>query len=195
MSAILVRNTSRGVLETSYLAQCAWYVMTSDASKEGADIPGMGGYFCSLWWTIPLQGWLWEVTIPALELVTFAVNLIPFESVVDQLLRNEYAEVIAFIDAQASPQLLIKEGTTSRTMSRVLSVVQKLTQYQKFKSRLSVAHTYGEGNGASDCSSRGKFKQLGLYCAQIGVRARQLSIKSQVEDFLEDVRLEWDSLF
>ena len=125
----------------------SWYVMTSDASKEGAKIPGMGGYMAGMWWTLPLDQWMLKIDIPALELMAFGINVITFHSVVQQLLRNERNLVVAYIDAQASPQLLLKRGTTSLVMSRVLAEVLALKEFTSVKSSLAVAHTYGEGNG------------------------------------------------
>ena len=70
----------------------------------------------------------------------------------------------------------------------VLQAVQDLPQYKRLKAGLLVAHTYGEGNAASDSSSRGKFEELGIYCAQVGVRSRQVPIKPEVYDFVECIR-------
>ena len=90
------------------------YGITSDASKEGATIPGIGGYFAGLWWSIALEDRLWWFDVPALELMGFGINLIVFGKVLQQLTKSEHTLVVAFIDAQASPQLLLKGGTIPR---------------------------------------------------------------------------------
>ena len=170
------------------------YGMTSDASKEGADIPGIGGYLCGLWWTLALDswGWLWDLDIPALELLGFGINLVVFDQLLRKLVQPTKTMVIAYIDAKASPQLLIKQGTTSWVMARVLSAIQGLVIYQQLKSKLVVAHTAGEGNLASDDCSRGKFDELAQYCAQVGVKPRQLELSAAVWSFLGDVKTALD---
>ena len=54
--------------------------------------------------------------------MAFGVNVIMFRDMIQQLTRGGVAMVVAYIDAQASPQLLVKQGTTSKAMSRVLTV-------------------------------------------------------------------------
>ena len=100
--------------------------------------------------------------------------------------------VIAYIDAKASPQLLVKQGTTSWVMARVLSAIQSLVPYQQLKSKLVVAHTAGEGNLASDDCSRGKFDELAQYCAQVGIKPRQLELSAAVWSFLGEVKTALD---
>ena len=92
-------------------------------------MPGMGGYFGVMAWELALTDELIEIDIPGLELMAFAINVIMFRDIVRQLCRGGMAMVIAYIDAQASPQLLVKRGTTSPTMSRILDKVLKLWQY------------------------------------------------------------------
>ena len=88
-------------------AHCTYFSMTSDSSLQGAKVPGMGGVFCSMWWTFPLGASLSKLDIPALELIAVGINFIMFGDVIAQLLRVPSNVVVAFIDAQASPQLLV----------------------------------------------------------------------------------------
>ena len=167
------------------------HATSSDASKEGADIPGIGGFFAGLWWSLPLDWRLWQLDIPALELMGFAINLLVFADVFEQLVKHEQNALVAFIDAKASPQLLLKQGTTSWTMARVLNEVQRLHIYKKLFPKLWVGHTAGEGNLASDDASRGKFKELALFCSQVGMKARRVKLPPSVEKFVSDV---WSSV-
>ena len=163
------------------------FVMASDASKQGAKVPGMGGFFGVMWWTLALTEELLLLEIPALELMAFGVNVIMFRDMIQQLTRGGVAMVVAYIDAQASPQLLIKRGTTSKAMSRVLQQVLGLWQMQEVMKVMSVAHTYGEGNDLSDMSSRGRLDDLQSYCKQMGVRSRQVQLTDEVWLFVENV--------
>ena len=163
------------------------YAMTSDASKEGARVPGMGGYFVGLGWDLPLDARLLKLNIPALELMAVGINLIVFHDIVMQLLKQPNAIVLAYIDAQASPQLLVKKGTTSWTMGRVLAAIQNLPQYKAVKGRLCVAHTYGEGNCASDYLSRGQRKEFEGLCAQMQIRQRRIQLPIAAITFVEEV--------
>ena len=169
------------------LPSCQVFIMTSDASKEGANVPGMGGYFGVMTWELALTDELMEIDIPGLELMAFAINVIMFRDIVRQLCRGGMAMVIAYIDAQASPQLLVKRGTTSPTMSRILDKVLRLWQYNDIIHVMAVAHTYGEGNEISDELSRGKMDVLASYCRQMGVRPRMVELTVEVWDFIASV--------
>ena len=147
----------------------------------------MGGYLGALWWTFPLDDDLLQLATPALELMAVGINFVMFSDVISQLIRAENNVVVAFIDAQASPQLLVKRGTTSPVMSRVLNRIRNLPQYVKLKGKVAVAHTFGEGNDASDDTSRGKFDELRAYCLQTGVKDRKLDIHSEVHSFVQGI--------
>ena len=72
------------------------YGMTNDASKEGATIPGMGGYLGGLFWSVALDDldFLWWFDIPALELMGFAVNLLVFGDVLLQLAKGHRNQLL-----------------------------------------------------------------------------------------------------
>ena len=76
-------------------------------------------------------------------------------------------------------------------MARVLNEVQRLHIYKKLFPKLWVGHTAGEGNLASDDASRGKFKELALFCSQVGMKARRVKLPPSVEKFVSDV---WSSV-
>ena len=141
----------------------------------------------SLWWTYALDADLLRLAIPALELIGAGINFIMFYEVISQLVRAPNNVVVAFIDAQASPQLLLKTGTTSPVMARVLNRIRSLKQYVNLKGKIAVAHTRGEGNDASDCTSRGKFEELEAYCSQTGVKSMTLAISSEVHEFVRGI--------
>ena len=126
--------------------------------------------------------WLWDLDIPALELLGFGINLVVFDQLLRKLVQPTNNMVIAYIDhiTKALPQLLVKQGTTSWVTARVLSAIQDPMIYQQLKSKLVVAHTAGEGNLASDDCSRGKFDELAQYCAQVGVKPRKLELSAAV---------------
>ena len=83
---------------------------------------------------------------------------------------------------------MVKQGTTSWTMARVLAAIQALPVYKKMKGKMVVAHTAGEGNLASDDASRGKFDELARYCTQVGAKPRQMVLTPEVWDFLGGVK-------
>lgn len=151
----------------------------------------MGGIFCSMWWTFTLGASLSRLDIPALELIAVGIDFIMFGDVIAQLLREHSNVVVAFIDAQASPQLLVKTGTTSFVMSRVLQRIRALPSYVKSKVRVAVAHTYGEGNELSDDTSGDKFEELKAYCVQTGVKDKKLDILPEVDNFIAGI---WEDL-
>ena len=67
-------------------------------------------------------------------------NFIMFFDVVKQLVRGGNSLVVAYIDAQASPQLLVKRGSSSPVMSRVLNRLRGLWQYVALKGKVAGAH-------------------------------------------------------
>ena len=54
----------------------------------------------------------------------------------------------------------------------MLQCLFDLHEWQSLKSSLLVAHTYGEGNFASDCASRQRFEDIAQFCSQLNIQPR-----------------------
>ena len=57
----------------------------------------------------------------------------------------------------------------------------------RIQAGLAVAHTFGEGNFAADCLSRGYRSELLIYCAQIGVKPIMVEVPTRVLQMLDSV--------
>jgi hypothetical protein len=53
---------------------------------------------------------------------------------------------------------------------------------------VGVEHVYGDGNPAADMASRGRFRDLALLCAQLGVHAERVPVPAAAMAFLASVR-------
>ena len=111
---------------------------SSDACKEGAEHPGMGGYFVGLWWRYIYEPHHLRLDIPVLELLAFGINLIVLEPVFEQMLGDDDV-LLCFIDAKASPLVLSDGQSRSAVMMFALSLIWDLPQYQKLERSLAVA--------------------------------------------------------
>jgi len=166
---------------------------SSDACKEGAEHPGMGGYFIGLWWRYIYEPHHLRLDIPVLELLAFGINLIVFEPVFQQMLGEDDI-LLCFIDAKASPLVLSDGQSRSPVMMFALELIWGLPEYRKLERGLAVAHVYGEGNKPADFASRSNVEALRRYAAQSGLEERELDAPSRARAMLDDVLAFQDKL-
>ena len=165
-------------------------VMYSDACKEGDEFPGLGGFYAGYWWSFQL-GADWDdvkadLTIPALELLAFIINLMVVYEHWRTTLVDHADVLIAFVDAQAAAVVVVSQGPNSLVMMFLISQLRKLECYKKLLPKLAMAHTYGDGNGPADWASRGQYTKLRQYCAQLRLVEHRLPVSAQAVQLIQD---------
>ena len=166
-----------------HFSTCA--ALASDACKEGAEIPGIGGFFAGYWWTLAYEAHHLTLDIPVLELIAFAVNLMVFEHLLGPIADADDTLILAYIDAQASAVILSRGSAHSPVMQFVHRAILGMPVFEKCQKCLAVAHLRGEANYPSDCSSRHKLEELKAYCVQMGVTPIQLEVPERAMGLLD----------
>jgi len=146
---------------------------SSDACKEGADLPGMGGYLAGSWWRYVYEERHMVLDIPVLELIAFALNLMVFGPFLEELLSPEDI-LVCQIDAKASPLILSDGRSKSLVMMFALDIIWEEPQIQRLKPYLAVMHVFGVGNKPADLASRSEVDALRRYASQVGVGEHEL---------------------
>lgn len=161
----------------------------SDAAKEGAPVPGLGGFMHGFWWNYPLTEALLLVDIPQLEFMAGAVNIIVFHHYfLDQLQEaSPEADIVVHVDSMASAQALTAASSASPTMMHIHQRLMDTAAFQSIQSRLWVGHEWGPANIASDAVSRGLSHTLHRLCAQLHITAVQLDLPEVALEFIHDV--------
>ena len=144
-----------------------------DAAKDGAAIPGIGGYMLGLWWTMPLGPLLVRLPIPVLELLGIVVSVIIFgDRVVPPIC------MINASDSVTSVLAALHMSAHAPLMQFLHFELLETPQLQRLGSRALIVHRYGEGNHLADASSRGNFEQLHQSMRALGIRGVQLAVPS-----------------
>ena len=142
---------------------------SSDAAKEGADIPGVGGFMHGRWWTYPWAREDLRLSIPVLEFVGVVANFIAFEPHVPPPAR-----LVLDTDSLTSAQVLGRDAARRPAMQAVHGYfLGRLVEYD-CDQRVAVAHIYGDGNPFADMASRGYFDKLARLGAQLGIALEQI---------------------
>ena len=116
-----------------------------------------------------------------------AGNIIMFKPIMDSMAIKSNTVFVMFIDAQASPQVLVSKRPSSKAMQAVLRRIHALPAYVQYSGMLAVIHLFSEGNVASDCASRGMFEELEQYCAQMGIHPEQCAVTPEMYALVRDV--------
>ena len=144
------------------------FVFRSDASKDGARLPGLGGCLGGKGWrypdAAPLSAFELELPIAVTEFVAFYGQVEAFgDEVPDDAL------VMAEVDALATALSLTDEAARSDLMQAVFLELQQLPQFLRIRDRMIVAHCAGDANILADAFSRGEFETAREICRQMGL--------------------------
>ena len=80
---------------------------------------------------------------------------------------------------------LTAESAKDPMLQFVHSALLSSPAFNQLKERAVLGHVYGEGNVASDHGSRGRIPDLLQTCADLGVKARQLTIPNEFSMLME----------
>ena len=142
-----------------------------DAAKEGAAIPGIGGYMLGAWWTMPLGPLLLQLPIPVLEFLGIIVNIIVFgDRVVAPIC------LLTASDSVTSVLAALNMSSHAPLMQFLHMELLETPQLQRLGPRALIVHRYGEGNHIADASSRGNFDELHQALRALGVDGVQVAL-------------------
>ena len=161
-------------------------ITSSDACKEGAEHPGMGGFLTGFWWRYIFKDEHLALDIPVLELVAFAINVIVFKPYVSPLLKPQDV-LLCLIDAQASPLVLSDGSSRSAIMMYALGKIRAIPEFQNLEPVLAVAHVFGEGNKPADFASRSNTTALDAYTSQCGLSSIELHPPQRAQTLLDEI--------
>ena len=144
------------------------FVFRSDASKDGARMPGLGGCLGGKGWrypdAAPLSPAELELPIAVTEFVAFYGQVEAFGDEVP-----EDALVMAEVDALATALSLTEDAAQSDLMQAVFLELQQLPQFVRLRERIIVAHCAGDANILADAFSRGELETAREICRQMGM--------------------------
>ena len=162
------------------------FFIRSDASKEGADLPGVGGALGGLLWRYPddapLPDHLLDLPIAVLEFVAYAGSVVAFGSLVP-----DTALVIAEVDALATSDTLTEDAAKSELMQHAHLRLQEQTQFKRVQERQLVCHIFGDANVMADGVSRGKWEVIKALGQQLGLVISYMPAPSFVSLLLEEL--------
>ena len=170
------------MVTTEFARQMAHRIMvaTADAAGDGAGTPGIGGYMHGLFWRVAIPAHhVGLMHITAWEVLATAINLLLFGGYADQ------DTLLAFkSDALLTAYVLRKEGSSSRVVEFIVHLLLRSPQYQRAKRYLTIQHLAGDGNPHADLVSRGLWADFYALCAHMGVRATEVALTPEAEEFL-----------
>ena len=142
------------------------YLLRSDASKQGAALPGLGGAHGGSGWRYPNDVGL---SAAELELPIAVTEFAAFygEIEVYGLEIPDDALVLCGVDALSSVDSLTEEAARSPLMQHVYARLEELPAWQNIRGRAVVAHEEGTRNLMADAFSRGNFSTAQALCRQL----------------------------
>lgn len=144
------------------------FIFRSDASKEGARMPGLGGCLGGKGWrypdAAPLSAAELELPVAVTEFAAFYGQV---EAFGDEVPSD--ALVLAEVDALSTALGLTEEASQSSLMQHVYSELKRLPQFQHLRDRTVVAHCHGDANIMADAFSRGELETAQAICQQMGM--------------------------
>lgn len=146
----------------------ATFYIRSDASKDGAALPGLGGALGALLWRYPNDSALTaaELNLP-IAVLEFAAYYGAVEVFADLISADAF--VVSEVDALASADSIAAEAARSALMQRVHERLLLLPAFRKLDGRHAVGHIFGEANVLADAASRGNFDVARELAAQLGM--------------------------
>ena len=156
------------------------FVWSSDAAKDGAKIPGAGGYMHGYYFSFAWRPQDLSLHITALEFIAAVFAVIVFHP----LLRG--AQVLGQVDASVVERVVTADRASSPVLQFIHMELLKLPEYS-MPANFNLAHIYGEANIMADATSRGELEALRDGAALLGVRLRCLELPEKAVVFLDRV--------
>jgi hypothetical protein len=157
-------------------------IVSSDAAKEDAVIPGIGGYMHGKCWTLPLLPRHMILPITALEYVASWGSLVTFK---DDM--TSYWGISLGMDALVNVHVLSSDKSKSFTTVRAHLHMRNSDEFKAVQQRLFAHHIFGDGNFFADRASRGEFSDMSKLAAQMGIRLSWVEPHPDIYSLLDDL--------
>ena len=171
---------------------------SSDAAKEGAAVPGLGGWTCGFWWAYSLSVAQLTLPIAVLEAVAAVANVVVVAQLIAAGTNFEGflpgALVTMHVDAEATARILIKGRARSPLMQIVHQIALASPEFSAMLPRLNVSHLFGRSNVPSDAASRGMGHVLQAVRSRLKMRTSELIAPANLIEQLLDACLEHEDL-
>jgi site-specific DNA-cytosine methylase len=164
--------------------------ITSDAAKEGAKVPGLGGFCHGYWVCYPLSPRELEMPIAVLEAAAFLLTFLMVDEilpVLEDVPPLERPRLLYGVDALATAFVSTREKTTKVGMVTFLAALKSSAAWSRRAPQAYLAHVYGERNLAADAASRGERKRLMRLCQMLHLTPREQALPQGFEAFMEEL--------
>ena len=175
---------------TTDLAEGDFVVVSSDAAKDGATIPGLGIYCQGLCSRFELSPAHLRIPIAVLEFVgAIAAAIVVARSFSLRHLGRDTRppRVLLQVDAVSSPVVLASSRSTKLLMVTAHDFLLATPEYALLAPHLWVCHLSGETNGFADSLSRGELDRFAQMCALLRVKPREVPFPEEVARLLDDL--------
>jgi len=167
-SQVLEREAAEAPLELNP-ATIVWHW---DAAKEGAVVPGIGGYCHGYYFSYPLTERDLELFITSLEFLGACAATMIFGPL------SMGAEVVGRGDAQVVDYVLNRQSASAPMMQFVHEQLLALPELM-LPRRVKWEHINGEANPLADAPSRGEFEAMAEMASLLGVKLRRLDVPDE----------------
>ena len=143
-----------------------------DAAKEGAVVPGIGGYCHGYYFSYALTERDLKLFITALEFLGACAATMIFGPL------SMGAEVVGRGDAEVVDYVLNRQAASAPMMQFVHEQLLELPEL-KLPQRIKWEHINGEANPLADAPSRGEFEAMTEMASLLGVKLRRLDVPDE----------------
>lgn len=163
------------------------FTIWTDAAKDGARVPGLGGYCGGYCFALALPQkdvtGDRQISIPVLEFVGIVAGLLTFYPHV------QGSPVATLSDSITSVMAMQNLSASSRLMRLVHTFLLQQPEFTSLADAgLELGHCRGGLNVMADALSRGNNDTLSMLGRQLGVRLRHLDVDPRIRPLLERVR-------
>lgn len=159
-----------------------------DACFGDDDPSGLGGYCEGHYWYLRVPpADLPVLSIPILEFLAAAFNVLVFTGLCDGLLESTSFGVLLRTDALTTALTLPRETERSDPLVEAFQWLRERPEWTRMAPRLEVAHLFGDCNGFSDRVSRGRWREFRRLCAQVGVVPTEVPLVPAALELYEHV--------
>lgn len=146
------------------------FVLFSDAAKDGARVPSLGGYAHGLCWSLPLRASDLALPVVALEFVALFANVLIFAP------RIAGAVIRLRTDSSVTDHILHNLSAHSPLLQHAHLALLDAPEWRAIAELADSEFLLSEMNPLADAASRGEFGVLERLCAQLGLRPTWLAV-------------------